>query len=245
MNGRHRTVAAGAFGALAFALALAGADAARAQAEQERSEALARYGGEVTTLVVSRRELSQGEELTQADLEQREWLADLAPAGAVSSMDEVVGKRLASPVAEGQPLCAVDFASADEGVDVPAGRVAVAVGDRTGLAGSAASGARVVAYEVDDEDVALVTADALVLAASATRSGQTASPSQEAFLAVSPGDVSRVLEASAKGSLRLVLPADDVGEGGQGAGAEGVGGAGRGVAQTAAVTQPTGEGEGA
>lgn len=213
MRGRRRALVAGAFGVLAFSLAAAGADAARAEADRERAEAIARYGGEVTTLVVARTELAEGEELRQTNVVQREWLADLAPKGAAGSLDEVVGKRLTSPVAEGQPICEVDYSAADGGLAVPAGRVAVsvAIGDRTGLAGQAGCGARVQAYEVTDGQTTLVTPDAEVLSVPGARSGQASGTTSEATLAVPPGDVARLLAASSKGSLRLVLPASDVG----------------------------------
>ena len=98
MKRRVRLATSAACGVLAMLLAAAAADAARAEVRSERAEVLERYGGEVTQLVVARRELPAGSVLAESDLEMREWLADLAPAKAVTSLDDVVGVRLAASV---------------------------------------------------------------------------------------------------------------------------------------------------
>lgn len=219
MRRRVKFVLSAACGTLATLLALGHADAVRAQAESERSEMLERYGGEVTSLVVAREGLSQGDVVSESDVEVREWLAALAPEGAMTGLDDVVGKRLTSAVASGSPLSEVDFAGGAGALQVPEGRVAVTVrlSEKTGVAADIAAGTRLLAYGVEDGVPQLISSDALVLGREGEH-GETgaASSSRELTVAVAPEAVMQVLAASASGGLRLVVPAEDIeGEGAQ------------------------------
>ncbi len=210
MRRRMRLVTSAAFGALAALLAFACAESARAEVRSERAEVLERYGGEVTQLVVAKGELSSGKVLSESDVEVREWLADLAPQRAITSVDDVVGVRLTSPVSAGEVLTELDVASAEGTVEVPEGRVAVSVkvGDKSGVAADTAAGSRVLAYEATASELELISADVTVLGAGG--SSAYAGTDRLITLAVEPGCVTRVLAAGADGSLRLALPADDV-----------------------------------
>lgn len=210
MRRRTRLALSVACGVLAMLLAATYADAAQQEAEAARAEALERYGGEVASLVVAKKGLSAGDVLSQSDVEIREWLVDLAPEGAVSNLDDVVGLRLASAVAAGSPLSEVDFAGAEGSLEVPEGRVAVSVKltDKTGISSALPAGSRLLAYEVREGKTTLVTGDASVVGASSGTAG-----SSSVTVAVSPSVVARVLAAGADGTLRLVVPAEDVGEG--------------------------------
>lgn len=209
MRRRVRLVASAACGVIAVMLACAHADAARAQAREERAEVLERYGGEVTTLVVARRELARGDVVAEADVEVREWLSDLAPAGSLGSLDDVVGVRLTSPVASGAPLTGLDFAKEEGSLEVPEGRVALSVrlGDRSGVAQDTAPGSRVLAYAATADGVRLISDDVQVLGMGS--SGSRVSD-QAVTLAVLPADVTAVLGAGSDGTLRLAVPAHDV-----------------------------------
>ena len=206
MRRRARIVTSAACGVAAALLAMGSVQSARADVQRERSELLERYGGEVASLVIARRELASGSVVSESDVEQRDWLADLAPEGAFTSVGDIVGSRLTSPVAKGAPLTRLSIASGEGDVEVPEGRVAVSVraGERAGIPLDVASGARVLVYEAGG--VRLVCGDALVLGGSSTRSSSDASLT----LAVYPDEVSGVLTAAAAGALRVVLPADDV-----------------------------------
>lgn len=208
MRRRARVATSVVCGVAAALLAMGGAQSARAEAQRERSELLERYGGEVASLVVARRELASGSVVSEADVEERDWLADLAPEGAFTSVGDIVGTRLTSPVAKGAPLTRLSVASGEGDVEVPEGRVAISAraGERVGIPADVASGARVLVYEAAGDGVRLVCADALVLGGSADRSSSDASIT----LAVYPDEVSGVLAASAAGTLRVALPADDV-----------------------------------
>lgn len=208
MRRRARIATSAACGVAAALLAMGGVQSARADVQRERSELLERYGGEVASLVIARRELASGSVVSESDVEQRDWLADLAPEGAFTSVGDIVGSRLTSPVAKGAPLTRLSTASGEGDVEVPEGRVAVSVraGERAGIPLDVASGARVLVYEAADGGVRLVCGDALVLGGSSTRSSSDASLT----LAVYPDEVSGVLTAAAASALRVVLPADDV-----------------------------------
>lgn len=208
MRRRARVATSVVCGVAAALLAMGGAQSARAEAQRERSELLERYGGEVASLVVARRELASGSVVSEADVEERDWLADLAPEGAFTSVGDIVGTRLTSPVAKGAPLTRLSVASGEGDVEVPEGRVAISAraGERVGIPADVASGARVLVYEAAGDGVRLICADALVLGGPAGRSSSDASIT----LAVYPDEVSGVLAASAAGTLRVALPADDV-----------------------------------
>ena len=101
MRRRARIATSAACGVAAALLAMGGVQSARADVQRERSELLERYGGEVASLVIARRELASGSVVSESDVEQRDWLADLAPEGAFTSVGDIVGSRLTSPVAKG------------------------------------------------------------------------------------------------------------------------------------------------
>ena len=99
MRRRYRLVASGACALLATALCLAYGQQVREEVERERTEALERYGGEVVTLVVAARGIEAGEVVDRTNVVERDWLADLAPAGAVTELDDVAGTEVSVPVA--------------------------------------------------------------------------------------------------------------------------------------------------
>lgn len=181
-----------------------------AEDERERSEALKRYGGDMVSLVVSLHGIEAGQAITLADVEQRDWIASLAPEGAILSVDEVVGKTVSVPVAANVPLCELYFRTVSDSVDVPSGHVAVSVplSDKLGVSSVVEAGAHVVAYRVMEQTAEMICGSALVLTSSM---GTNASLGQGSItIAVPASDVPQILTASTLGDLRLVVPADDV-----------------------------------
>ncbi|MDO5107819.1 MAG: SAF domain-containing protein [Coriobacteriaceae bacterium] len=182
----------------------------KAQAEQTRIDALERYGGEVVNLLVATRTLEYGDIIDASAVASREWIADLAPDQALVRLEDVIGRQVTVPLAKGLPLTQLNLRDGTSGLDVPAGYVAVSLPltDKLGLSRNISAGTRVIAFAVSSNSTVLVAGDALVLAspveATAFSSTQTIS------LAVLPSDVSALLAASARGDLRLVVPADDV-----------------------------------
>ena len=175
-----------------------------------RAEALERYGGEVVSLVVAPEGLEAGEVVDGRNAIERDWLADLAPDGAVVDLEDVMGDEVTIPAAAGAPLTALNFRDIEDAVEVPSGRVALSlpVSESLGLPPSAAAGTVLAAYRVSDTGVSLVSADLQVLRTASETSVVGARGS--VTVAASPGAVASVLSASAEGTLRLALPADDV-----------------------------------
>ena len=99
MSRRFRLVLAGAFALLGVVSCLAYADSVRAEAQRVRSDALARFGGEVAHLVVAEHALEAGDVVSESTVSVREWVADLAPEGALTSPDDVLGREVSVPVA--------------------------------------------------------------------------------------------------------------------------------------------------
>ena len=209
MSFKYRIALSIACAVLAALIFLSYGDHIRADAEQVRSEAIARYGGEIVSIVVSNRTLEAGETISAADVTQCDWVADLVPEGAFTNLDEVIGKGVTVPIAKGAPVCDLNFRTNDEQLEVPQGMVAVSVPltDRTGVPVEVVAGSNVIAYATSDEGTTLVTEDVVVLSMPESSSIGAAAT---LTLAVSPDAVPVVLTASAEGTLRIVVPADDV-----------------------------------
>ena len=212
MNRRFRLVLSAACALLALLACLAYADSVRAEAARVRADAIARFGGEVANLVVATSPLEAGDVATERNVSVREWVADLAPVGAFTSLDDVIGRQVSVPVAEGAPLTELNFRDESALAEVPAGHVAVSVPvtDKLGISRGVTRGARVNAYEIAEGGPRLIATDVQVLSELGQATGIVAS--QQVTIAVLPKDVTAVLGASASGDLRLVIPADDVGE---------------------------------
>lgn len=210
MSRRTRLIAAVLCSLAALGACLLYGREVKAEAERVRTDALARYGGEVVSLVVATRTLESGDVVDAGSVSVREWLSDLAPAQAITRVEDVLGRQVTVPLAQGLPLTQLNFRDGTSGLDVPAGFVALSLPltDKLGLSRSISAGTRVVAYAVGSNGTVMLTGSALVLASpvEATSFSQT----QSILLAVHPDDVSAVLGASARGDLRLVVPAEDV-----------------------------------
>lgn len=211
MSMRFRVLFSTACAVLAVIVCLNYSQHVQQEADRARSEVLARYGGEVVTLVVSSAALEPGDIATQSNVTTREWLVDLAPEGALTSLDEVLGKEVGNAAPKGVPLTSVTFRDGSTMAEVPEGRVAVTVPvtDRLGVPRDVSQGATLAAYEVTKEGTDLICASMTVLAAPAQTSLGT---TPQLTLAVLPEDVPAILSASASSDLRLVMPGSSVSE---------------------------------
>ena len=209
MTRRFRFALSGACAVLAALLCALYGQHVQDEADRVRAEALERYGGEVVRLVVAPEGLEAGEVVDGRNVTERDWLADLAPEGAVVDLDEVMGDEVTIPAAAGAPLTELNFRDSEDAVEVPAGRMALSlpVTESLGLPPSAGEGTVLVAYRVGDTGVSLVSAELQVLRALSEQGGLGSRGT--VTVAVAPEAVASVLSASADGSLRLALPADD------------------------------------
>lgn len=214
MSLRFRIVFALACALLAALLCAVYAQHVQAETERTRSEALARYGGEVVSVVVAARNLSSGDEVAADDVETAEWVADLVPEGAFTDIDDVVGSRLSSSVPAGSVLCALHFEAEEGASQIPEGHVAISlsVSDRLGLPSEAGIGSRLLAYTISDGSASLIADDIELLSHDSSSQYGT----QSVTLAVLPDQVASILSASSAGDLRLAVPADDVDAGSTG-----------------------------
>ena len=210
MTRRFRFALSGSCAVLAALLCALYGQHVHDEADRMRAEALERYGGEVVSLVVAPEGLEAGEVVDGRNAIERDWLADLAPDGAVVDLEDVMGDEVTIPAAAGAPLTVLNFRDSEDAVEVPSGRVALSlpVSESLGLPPSAAAGTVLAAYRVSDTGVSLVSADLQVLRTASETSVVGARGS--VTVAASPGAVASVLSASAEGTLRLALPADDV-----------------------------------
>ena len=211
MSRRFKIVLSGAFAVLAIVLCLAYGESVRAEEESRRQETLTRYGGEVVSLVVATSQLEEGQVISAGDVAKRDWVSDLVPEGAITNLDDVVGKKVTVAVASGAPLTQLNLRETGAAVEVPSGMIAVSVPltDKLGVGEGVVAGDRLVAYRVADGTATVLAREATVL--SLPEGAKTlASGSQAMTIALAPEDVSSVLAASTEGSLRFGLPASDV-----------------------------------
>lgn len=211
MSRRFKIVLSAAFAVLAIVLCLAYGESVRAEEEARRQEMLTRYGGEVVELVVATTELKEGQVVSASDVARRDWVSDLVPEGAITNLDDVVGKKVTVAAASGNPLTQLNFRETGAVVDVPSGKIAVSVpmAEKLGVGEGVVAGDRLVAYRVADGAATVLAKEVTVL--SIPEGAKTLSSGNQAMtIALDPGDVSSVLAASTEGSLRFGLPANDV-----------------------------------
>ncbi len=211
MSRRFKTLLSGAFAVLAVVLCLAYGESVRAEEETRRQEALTRYGGEVVSLVVATSELDEGQAVSAGDVARRDWVSDLVPEGAITNLDDVVGRRVTVAVASGAPLTQLNFRETAAAVDVPSGMIAVSIpmADKLGVGKGVVAGDRLVAYRIVEGTATVLAREVSVLSIP-EGAKSLSSGTQTMTVALAPADVSAVLAASTEGSLRFGLPADDV-----------------------------------
>ena len=198
MNRRFRYLISGACALLAIVLCLAYGEQVRLQCERERTEALERYGGEVVRLVVATETIEAGETIDANNATERDWVAELAPAGSLTELASVEGAQVSVPVAAGMPVTELNLRDPSEAIEVPSGMVALAIsaGSDTGVPQGLEVGATLAAYEVGAEGVRLIADDLRVLMAPTGASGVLAS--RQLTIGADPDDVAP-----------LVLPGED------------------------------------
>ena len=236
MSRRMRLLLSALCGVLAVVVGALYVGQVRAEGEQERNEAIRRYGGELVTLAVASRTIEAGEVVTASDVSMRDWVSSLAPKGSLTSIDDVVGKELSVPIAEGAPLTDLNFRQSEARLDIPSGHVALSVPltEKLGISSSVQQGAHLSAYRAAEGSSEVLCGDVTVL--SSPDNAGTVSGRGFVTIAVDAACIAPVISASTAGDLRLVLPADDVKQEAataQKQNVEPVAGAGQGAAEAA------------
>ena len=204
MRKRGTTVLALLCGVACAACVLAYTQQVEASAAAQRTEALARYGGDQVEVCVATRSIAEGEVVDAANTTTRLWLVDLLPADPVTSLADVAGKQATSPIVAGEVLSHVRFDAAGSSVSVPAGLQAVGVelGSAQAVGGAISAGAVVDVYAAGASATTLIAANVLVAAVSDVASGRVA-----VTLAVDPDHVEEIIATTQTASLYLTLPA--------------------------------------
>ena len=191
---RSRTTIIGiACGLACAACVFAYAQGVRGEADAARAEALARYGGEQLEVCVAKRDIAAGESVDASAVETRLWVADLLPAEAFRSSDDVVGKKASSTILAGEVLSERRFRDAGSRLDVPEGLTALSVPakDVQAVGGALASGVLVLATSASAQES---TTDAKV---------------SWITVAVAPESVQEIVAAAQKTELYFTLPGSE------------------------------------
>ena len=201
---RSRTTIIGiACGLACAACVFAYAQGVRGEADAARAEALARYGGE---------QLEVWESVDASAVETRLWVADLLPAEAFRSSDDVVGKKASSTILAGEVLSERRFRDAGSRLDVPEGLTALSVPakDVQAVGGAVAAGSRVDVYATGGTSTDVLASGVLVLATSASAQESTTDAKVSWItVAVAPESVQEIVAAAQKTELYFTLPGSE------------------------------------
>ena len=178
-------------------------------ADAARNEAIQRYGGEQTEVLVATRDIYPGETVDAGNSERKLWVANLLPEDAAIDFSDTAGKTVASPIFKGEVVCSRRFESSTIQIDVPEGLVALSVPAKEiqALGGALEAGSRVDVYAVGSSTSCLGR-EVQVLATSASGSeGAQATKISWVTLAVEPDRVEEYVSASQQMELYFTLPA--------------------------------------
>lgn len=207
MSKRLRYILAGACALLAVLCALSYGSAQKREIEQERSDALKKYGGEVTAVVVSSKPLTSGEVLSSKNCEISDWIVDLLPNESFATLDEVAGKQVFGALDKGVPITKAMLENPAQSYEIPSGSVALSVvlSDKTGVDSQVSAGTHLCAYRAYGDETRLLSCNVEVLEAAST-----SAKTQSITVAVPEAEIVGVIAANSDGTLRLVRPAADV-----------------------------------
>lgn len=194
-------------GLICAACVVAYTQSVRGEVDEARAEALAQYGGEQVEVCVAKRDLAAGETLDASSVETRLWVADLLPAEAIRSLDDVAGQTVSSTIVEGEVLSARKLGEVGSDLDVPDGLTAVSVPAKSVqvVGGAVSAGSKVDMYATGGTSTDLLAQDVLVLATSAGTSSKEGDVTW-ITIAIDPESVQEVVAATQKTELYFTLP---------------------------------------
>ncbi|MBQ9021836.1 MAG: Flp pilus assembly protein CpaB [Eggerthellaceae bacterium] len=209
MRKKATTVIALLCGAICAASVFMYTQTVEARAEAQRSEALARYGGDQVEVCVATRDISPGEIADTSNTMTRLWLVDLLPDEPLTSLSEVAGMQATSLILAGEVLSHARFEGTSARVVVPSGLQAVGVelGSAQAVGGALDAGSLVDVYVVGSSGTSRIAQNVLVASLSEQGSGRFS-----VTLAIDPEKVEEVIAATQTATLYLTLPARGEGE---------------------------------
>ena len=173
-------------------------------------------------VVVASNNLEIGAEVRAEDVRVIDWPASSVPQGAISNLEEVVGRGVVLPVIQYEPVLPMKLASKEAGAGLPPAippglrAVSVRVNEVIGVAGYVVPGTRVDVVVVvsptnkhEDTTSKVILTDVQVLAAG-TKLEQDAEAEKPVAvnvvtLLVNPDEAERLTLASTEGKIQLAL----------------------------------------
>jgi len=177
------------------------------QANEAHAEAMERYGGEQTQVIVATSDIAPGEEITASNTAAKMWLVEMLPDQAVSERNQIAGLKATTEIKSGEVLNLSRFKAEEEKTSIPQGLCGVGVEVQDSQTASAAleQGSYVDVYAVSQDSVKRICVKAPVIS-----SENSSGHAYWVTLAVKPSQVQEVLAASKNSSLYLVLPGASV-----------------------------------
>ena len=181
----------------------------RAEAEKSRAEAIQKYGGELTSILVATKQIEPGETLSSSNTQLKSWISDLIPEGAITNPESVMGRTVSSVIGVGMPVVSLHLRSVASQISIPESLVGLTIshGEKYGLAERLSAGTKLAAYEVTDSLITCIASDIAVLSDDTEGTLYTSS---SVTLGLTPEQVPAVLSAYARGTLRFTLPGSKI-----------------------------------
>ena len=181
----------------------------RADAEKSRAEAIQKYGGELTSILVATKQIEPGETLSSSNTQVKSWISDLIPEGAITNPESVMGRTVSSVIGVGMPVVSLHLRSVASQISIPDNLVGLTIshGEKYGLAERLSAGTKLAAYEVTDSLITCIASDIAVLSDDTEGTLYTSS---SVTLGLTPEQVPAVLSAYARGTLRFTLPGSKI-----------------------------------
>ena len=137
----------------------------RAEAEKSRAEAIQKYGGELTSILVATKQIEPGETLSSSNTQVKSWISDLIPEGAITNPESVMGRTVSSVIGVGMPVVSLHLRSVASQITIPENLIGLTIshGEKYGLAERLSAGTKLAAYEVTDSLITCIASDISVL----------------------------------------------------------------------------------
>ena len=133
----------------------------RGEAEKSRAEAIQKYGGELTSILVATKQIEPGEALSSSNTQLKSWISDLIPEGAITNPESVMGRTVSSVIGVGMPVVSLHLRSMSSQISIPENLVGLTIshGEKYGLAERLSAGTKLAAYEVTDSLITCIASD--------------------------------------------------------------------------------------
>lgn len=203
MKQRKNMIIAVLCGALCAICVFAYTQSVRSESDSARAEAMARYGGDQSEVLVATKDISAGDKVDSTNTTKKFWLVDLLPSGAVENTSELSSVTATSSIGAGEVLTQKRFEGESGGISVPKGLQAVSIDVKKAqsVGDALEAGMNVDVYSVGSSGAQLLASDVLVLAQGASSGSQ-----KWVTLAIRSEQVQEVIATTQKAELYLTLP---------------------------------------